>query len=311
MEQSIFAVIVSLVAVIFVFLFAMKKFSSQVEALAGDKFKGLIERFTNNRFKSVAVGAGVTSILQSSTAVSVMLVSLVDAGVLPFANSVGVIIGSNIGTTITTQLVAFKILNLAPYILILGFLLMSIKSKYNKYQHLGKSIFYFGLVFSSLFIISVLAGYFKESEIFISFISKTSNIFVAIIFGLIASTVLQSSLVVSSIVIIFVSGGLLSFGQAFGIILGSNIGTTTTALLASVVTGKKGKRVAMAHFMFNFLGVLIFIPFIDIFSKTILKIPIELSGQVAVSHLVFNLIIAIIFIIFINPFTRLILRMVK
>lgn len=311
MEQSIFAVIVSLVAVIFVFLFAMKKFSSQVEALAGDKFKGLIERFTNNRFKSVAVGAGVTSILQSSTAVSVMLVSLVDAGVLPFANSVGVIIGSNIGTTITTQLVAFKILNLAPYILILGFLLMNVKSKYNKYQHLGKSIFYFGLVFSCLFIISVLAGYFKESEIFISLISKTSNIFVAIIFGLIASTVLQSSLVVSSIVIIFVSGGLLSFGQAFGIILGSNIGTTTTALLASVVTGKKGKRVAMAHFMFNFLGVLIFIPFIDIFSKTILKIPIELSGQVAVSHLVFNLIIAIIFIIFINPFTRLILRMVK
>lgn len=311
MEQSTFAVIVSLIAVIFVFLFAMKKFSSQVEALAGDKFKGLIERFTNNRFKSVAVGAGVTSILQSSTAVSVMLVSLVDAGVLPFVNSVGVIIGSNIGTTITTQLVAFKILNLAPYILILGFLLMNVKSKYNKYQHLGKSIFYFGLVFSCLFIISVLAGYFKESEIFISLISKTSNIFVAIIFGLIASTVLQSSLVVSSIVIIFVSGGLLSFGQAFGIILGSNIGTTTTALLASVVTGKKGKRVAMAHFMFNFLGVLIFIPFIDIFSKTILKIPIELSGQVAVSHLVFNLIIAIIFIIFINPFTRLILRMVK
>ena len=311
MEQSSFAIIVSLVAVIFVFLFAIKKFSSQVEYLAGDKFKGLIERFTNNRFKSVIVGAGITSILQSSTAVSVMMVSLVDAGILPFVNSVGVIIGSNIGTTITTQLVAFKILNLAPYILIFGFLVMNVKNKYNRYQHLGKSIFYFGLVFSCLFIISVLAGSFKESEIFISLISKTSNIFVAIIFGLIASTVLQSSLVVSSIVIIFVSGGLLSFGQAFGIILGSNIGTTATALLASIVTGKKGKRVAMAHFMFNFLGVIMFLPFIGVFSNLISKIPISLSGQVAISHLIFNVLIAGIFIIFINSFTKLILKIVK
>lgn len=311
MEQSSFAIIVSLVAVIFVFLFAIKKFSSQVEYLAGDKFKGLIERFTNNRFKSVIVGAGITSILQSSTAVSVMMVSLVDAGILPFVNSVGVIIGSNIGTTITTQLVAFKILNLAPYILIFGFLVMNVKNKYNRYQHLGKSIFYFGLVFSCLFIISVLAGSFKESEFFVSLISRTSNIFVAIMFGIAASFVLQSSLVVSSIVIIFVSGGILSFGQAFGIILGSNIGTTATALLASIVTGKKGKRVAVSHFMFNFLGVIMFLPFIGVFSNLISKIPISLSGQVAISHLIFNVLIAGIFIIFINSFTKLILKIVK
>lgn len=308
MEQSWLAIIVSLVAVVFVFLFAIEKFSRQVEYLFGPRLKNLIERFTNTPIKGVLVGAGVTSVLQSSTAVTVMLVSLVDAGLLSFGNSVGVIIGSNVGTTLTTQLVAFKILNLAPYILVLGFILMNFK---NRYQHFGKAIFYFGLVFSSLFIISVLAGTFKESEIFLSLVSKTSNIFIAIGIGFLASTILQSSSIATSIVIILVSGGLLTFPQALGIILGTNIGTTTTALLASIVTGKQGKRVAVAHFLFNVVGVIIFLPFIGVFSKFINNININLTGQVAISHLIFNLIIAVIFILLIRPFTALVQKMIR
>lgn len=308
MEQSWLAIIVSLIAVVFVFLFAVKKFSRQIEYLVGDKFKLLIEKFTNTPIKGVFVGAGVTSIFQSSTAVTVMLVSMVDAGLLSFGNSLGVIIGSNVGTTITTQLVAFKLLNLAPYILVLGFALMNIK---NKYQRFGKSVFYFGLIFSSLFIISVLAGVFKESEIFLSLISKTSNIFIAIGIGFIISTILQSSSIATGMIIVFVSGGLFTFAQAFGLILGTNIGTTTTALLASIVTGKQGKRVAVAHFLFNVLGVIIFIPFLDIFSKFINSINVNLTGQVALSHLVFNLIIAIIFLLAIRPFETLIHRIIK
>lgn len=311
MNQQFFSILVSLIAIIFVFLFAIKKFSNQIEHLLGDKFKNLIERFTNTPIKGVLVGAGVTSIIQSSTAVTVMLVSLVDAGILSFTNSIGVIIGSNIGTTITSQLVAFKVLNIAPYILVLGFILMSVKSKYNKLQHLGKPIFYFGLIFSCLFIISVLAGTFQESNIVMSLISKTSNIFFALLIGIIISTILQSSSVATSLIIVFTGGGLLTFAQAFGIILGTNIGTTITALLASLVTGKQGKRVAATHFLFNLFGVIIFLPFINIFSNFISHINIGLVGQVAISHLIFNIIIAVIFIILIKPFTLLIYRIIK
>ena len=311
MDQHFFGIFVSLIAIIFVFLFAVKKFSNQIQKLLGDKFKSLIERSTNTPIKGALVGAGVTSIIQSSTAVTVMLVSFVDAGILSFTNSIGVIIGSNIGTTITSQLVAFKVLNIAPYILVLGFMLMNIKNKYNKLQTLGKPIFYFGLIFSCLFIISVLAGTFQESSVVTSLISKTSNIFFAILVGIIISNILQSSSLATSLIIIFTAGGLLTFTQAFGIILGTNIGTTTTALLASTVTGKQGKRVAITHFLFNLFGVIIFLPFIKIFSDLISQINIGLTGQVAISHLIFNILIAIIFIILIKPFTSLVYKIIK
>lgn len=311
MNQPFLSILISLIAIVFVFLFAVKKFSNQIEHLLGDRFKNLIEKFTNTPIKGVLVGAGVTSIIQSSTAVTVMLVSFVDAGILSFTNSIGVIIGSNIGTTITSQLVAFKVLNIAPYILVLGFILMSAKSKYNKIQHLGKPVFYFGLIFSCLFIISVLAGTFQESSVVMSLISKTSNIFFAILVGIIISTILQSSSVATSLIIVFTGGGLLTFTQAFGIILGTNIGTTTAALLASTVTGKQGKRVALTHFLFNLFGVIIFLPFVKIFSNIISLINVGSAGQVAISHLIFNIIIAVIFIIMIKPFNLLIYKIIK
>lgn len=311
MNQEFFNIFISIIAIVFVFLFAIKKFSNQIQHLFGEKFKNILEKFTNTPLKGVLVGTGLTSIIQSSTAVTVLLVSLVDAGVLSFTNSVGVIIGSNIGTTITIQLIAFKVLNIAPYILIFGFILMNIKSVYNKFQHFGKPIFYFGLIFSSLFIISILAANFQQNETLLYLISKTSNIFFAIGVGIIISTIFQSSSVATGLVVIFVGGGLLSFIQAFGIILGTNIGTTTTTLLAGTVTGKQGKRVALTHFMFNLLGVIIFLPFVNIFANFISQINISLVGQVALSHLIFNLIIAIIFIIAIKPFSSLIYKIIK
>lgn len=311
MEQEVFSIAVSFVSIVFVFLFAVKKFSNQIQRLLGNRFKNILERFTNTPLKGALVGAGVTSIIQASAATTVLVVSLVDAGLLSFTNSIAVVIGSNVGTTITTQLVAFKVLNIAPYILIIGFIITNVNHKYNKIKHLGKPIFYFGLLFSCLYIISVLTSTLQENVFLLSLIDKTSNLFFAIGAGIILSIVLQSSSMATSLVIIFVSGGLLSFSQAFGIILGTNIGTTTTALLASMVTGKGGKRVAMAHFLFNFLGVIIFLPFVGIFSRLISHINIALPGQVALSHLIFNVIIATIFILAIKPFTKLVYSSVK
>lgn len=308
MEQSSALILVSLVAVIFVFLFAVKKFSYQIQYLMGDKMKAVFERFTNTKTKGFLTGLAFTSILQSSTAFTVILVSLVDAGIISFTNSLPMIIGTNIGTTITTQLVAFKILYIAPYFLVLGFILMNFK---NRYQRFGKTFFYFGLIFSCLLIISILAKSFEQSRFFISLISSTSNLFIAILVGVIFSTIFQSSSVVSSLVVIFAGAGILTFPQSFGIILGTNIGTTTTALLASIVVGKQGKRVALAHFLFNVLGVIIFLPFFGIFTKLITSLSLNLSSQVAISHLIFNVLIAIVFLSVLKFFNLLIHKIIK
>ncbi len=308
MFLTLFSTISSIIAVVIVFLFAIEKFSKQVQFLIGEKFKISIEKFTNTPVRGVVVGTVLSSILQSSSAVSVLVISFVEAGLLPFTNSLGIIIGTNIGTTITSQLVAFKLLDIAPYILILGFILMKIK---HKYQHVGKPVFYFGLIFSCLFIISVITSNLNQNEFLLSIIGQTSNLFFAIMVGFFVSTMLQSSSITTSIIVILASQGILNFDQAFGIILGTNIGTTTTAILASLVTGKQGKRVALAHFIFNFVGVLIFLPFVPIFSDFISGLPLSVAVQVATSHLIFNVIIGVIFLIFFKQYNQLIHKIIK
>jgi phosphate:Na+ symporter len=311
MELKLIYIIFILIITIIVFLLSVKEFSKETERLFGNKFKNLLEKFTNSTTKGVLAGIGVTSIIQSSTAVAIMLVSLADAGLIGLKNSLGVIIGSNIGTTITAQIMAFNIFKIAPYVLMFGFVLSIIKNKHNKLQRFGKSIFYFGLMFTCLLVISMISGEFKESSTITFFLEKSSNLYIAIIMGIIISTILQSSSVTTGLVIAFASGGLLAFGQAFGIILGSNIGTTGTSLVASLMTNINGKRVAMAHFIFNFIGVVIFLPFIKIFSQIIQSIPVSLTWQVAISHLSFNLIIGIIFMLLIKPYEKLVIRIIK
>ena len=309
MYSILFTTIPSIIAVITVFLFAVQKFSKQVQYLIGEKAKVLIEKFTDTPIRGLLVGTGITSILQSSSAMTVLLVSIVDAGLLPFKNSLGIIIGANIGTTVTSQLVALNLLGIAPFILIVGFVLMKVKYR-NKYQHLGKPIFYFGLIFSSLFVISVMTSGLSQNPIVLSIVGYTSNLFFAIIIGFVITAILQSSSVTTAIIIILASQGILNFSQAFGIILGTNIGTTTTAVLASLVTGKNGKRVALAHFSFNVIGVILFIPFIKIFSDIISRLPFDMAGQVASAHVLFNLSISVVFLFGFNLFYKLIMRII-
>jgi len=293
MQHEWITIGVSFISIVIVFLFAIEKFSRQVQYLAGDRFKSLLAKSTNTPVKGVLAGTVVTSILQSSTAVSVMLVSLVDAGVLPFVNALAVLIGANIGTTVTTQLIAFKVLAIAPYILVVGFLLLKIKSKY---QHYGKAVFYFGLVFSSLFLVSVLLDGVDKTSNFVRFLEYTSNIYIAIVVGFILSILAQSSSVVTGVFLIFATQGYLTFYQAFAMILGANVGTTTTALLASAVTGKQGKRIAVAHVLFNVVGMILFIPFVGVLSSYVATLPFGPAEHVAFAHLFFNIVTATIFL---------------
>lgn len=308
MFYNLIYILSSIIAVIFVFLFAVEKFSNQIQRLAGDKFKSIIQNLTSTPFKGTVIGTVITAIMQSSTATTVMAISLVQGGVMPFANSLGVIFGANIGTTITTQLIAFQLLEVAPFILVVGFILMKIQSKY---QHFGKPIFYFGLIFSSLFIISVLVEPFKNNPILIDLLAKSSGVYLSILVGFIVVAVLQSSALVTGMVVIMSGAGLMGFDQAFAIILGANVGTTTTALIAASIMDKGAKRAAMAHFMFNVLGVVFILPFLDYFASIIQTFSNSLDVQVALAHLVFNILSAVIALIFVKQFEKLILKIVK
>lgn len=308
MFYTIIYTISSIIAVIFVFLFAVEKFSNQIQKLAGDKFKSIIQRITSTPFKGTLIGTVVTAIMQSSTATTVMAISLVQSGIMPFTNSLGVIFGANIGTTITTQLIAFQLLEIAPFILVVGFILMKIK---NRYSYLGKPIFYFGLIFSSLFIISVLVEPLKDNAILLDLLAKSSGVMLSIIVGFVVVAILQSSALVTGIVVIMSGAGLMGFEQAFAIILGANVGTTTTGLIAATVMEKGAKRAAMAHFVFNLLGVILILPFIDHFTNMIMLLPGNIEIQVASAHFIFNVLSAVLGLLFVKQFEGLIVRLVR
>ncbi len=306
--MDIFYTLALALGVVFLFLFSVRKFSSQVSRVAGDKFKNAMETFTKTPWRGILLGTVVTAILQSSTATTVLLVGLVDASTVTFVNSLGVIFGANIGTTITSQLIAFNILGIAPYILIAGFLIDRTNSRWKKY---GKSIFYFGLVFFCLALISELIRPWSNDPRVLGLVANLSNVFLAILAGIILTTFFQSSTVVAGIVILLVAQNVLDFNQAFGIILGSNIGTTSTALVASSIMGKQAKRTAMAHFLFNLIGVIVFLPFFDLFVSVIRQFGGSVAQEVANAHLVFNLISTTIFVILLKPFARLVSKIVR
>ncbi len=308
MHENFYTIFASAIAIVIVFLFAIEKFSKQIQNLEGNKFKFYIKKFTDTPLNGTLIGAGITSILQSSTAVSVLLVSMTSAGVIHLSNSLAVIIGTNIGTTITSQLIAFKILSIAPYILILGFLMMKIKSNIQKF---GKSIFYFGLIFSCLYIISFITSSIKDAPFILNLLSHTNNLFLAILFGFIISNILQSSSITIGIVIILASQGALNIEQSIGLLFGTNIGTTTTAIIASLATNKEGKRVAVGHLLFNLIGVMIFVPFISIYTVFITSLSEITAVQVAYAHLFFNIINAIIFLIFFSKYENLVKFIIK
>lgn len=296
-------IIIPVLSLVTVFLFAVGKFSNQIRQTTDSKLRYYLDKFTKTPFRGLLVGTFFTALVQSSTATTVILVSIVGAGVMPFVNSLGVIFGANIGTALATQLVAMKLSVIAPYIIIVGYFFSNFIPRFKK---LGKPIFYFGLIFFSLYLINLYVEPLKDSELALSLFASISNIYLAILFGFIFTAIIQASLVTSSLAVILAGAGVLSFEQAIGLILGANLGTTTTAMLASIKLDVNAKKVAMAHFLFNFLGVLLLIPVYDYFVALVSWIGGGLDQEVATANILLNVLSAIVFLIFIKPFKKLV-----
>jgi phosphate:Na+ symporter len=296
-------IIIPVLTLVVIFLFGIQKFSKQISQVAGEEFKIFLEKMTKKPWRGMALGALFSGLIQSSTATTVILVGLVNAGLVTFSNSLGVILGSNIGSTATSQLVALNLTNIAPYMVLLGFFVTYFGQSYRKW---GKPIFYFGLVFFSLSLITLYIEPIKSNPEIVGLFSNISSIYVAVLVGIVFTAIVQSSGVTSGLVVLLVGLGLLNLNQAISIILGANIGTTGTALLASIGTSRAAKKVALAHFLFNVIGVLIFLPFISQFGEAVSSLGGSSQQIVANAHMLFNIACALVFLMFLRPFERLI-----
>lgn len=235
------------------FLFGMKLMSEGLEKAAGAKMRGILEFFTQNRFVGMIVGILFTAIIQSSNATTVMVVSFVNSGLMTLMQATGVILGANIGTTVTGQLIAFNLSDIAPLVVIIG-VIMVMFCKKQGIKKIGEVILGFGVLFMGLRIMGESMQAVKDSPEILEFLGSLTNPFAAMLVGFLITAVLQSSSATVGIILLMVSQGLLEFTICPFMILGCNIGSCVSALIASLSGRKDAKRAALIHFLFNVIG---------------------------------------------------------
>ncbi len=293
----------TILALVLVFLFAVQKFSHQIQIVAGEKLKSILNRWTNKPLKGVVSGTFITSVVQSSTAVSVILVGLVNGGLIPSYNAVAVVIGANVGSTITAQLIAFNMTFIAPMVVIAGFILAHTHSRLSKY---GKAIFYFGIIFLTLFIIENLVAPLKDNAVFITFFRSLQSPWNAIIVGAVLTAILQSSAVLTGLVLILAGSELMELPIAVGFLYGANIGSPLTAIIASTSATIEAKKVAIANALFNLIGTAIFIPLTYPFISLLKFTSSDPIQQIVNGHFIFNISCALVSLIFFKQFEYLV-----
>ena len=277
--------ILTLLGALGMFLYGMNLMSSGLQKAAGDKLRGLLSAMTSNPFKGVMTGLGITSVIQSSSATTVMVVSFVNAGLLTLTQAIGVIMGANIGTTVTAWMVSwlgFKadISLLAVPLMLLGFLFSN--SKKNQRQNIGELIVGFCLLFLGLSFMKDSVPDLKETPQVLEFVRAWSgygfsSVLIFLVFGTILTLILQSSSATMAITLIMLSMGWIPFPMACAMVLGENIGTTITANIAASIGNTQAKRAAMSHTIFNVFGVIWAIVFFKPFLALVGRI-IELFG---------------------------------
>ncbi len=273
------------------FLYGMQMMSSGLEDAAGNKMKRILEKLTSNRFLGVLVGAGITAVIQSSSATTVMVVGFVNSGMMTLKQAVWIIMGANIGTTITGQLIALDIGVIAPLIAFIG-VAMVVFLKNEKIHHFGKILAGLGVLFIGMGMMSDAMMPLRESEAFISLMTKFSNPLLGILAGAVFTAIIQSSSASVGILQALAVAGLIDFKAAVFVLFGQNIGTCITAVLAAIGTNRAAKRTTIIHLSFNLIGTAVFttacllMPVADWVSALS---PDNMSQQIANMHTIFNI----------------------
>ena len=276
-EEMDIGIVLSMIGGLGLFLYGMKLMSDGLEKAAGAKLRGILEFFTKNRLMGTLVGIVFCAIIQSSSATTVMVVSFVNSGLMNLYQAVGVIMGANIGTTVTSQLVAFNLSEIAPLFLMAG-VIMVMFCKKPVVTKIGEVILGFGVLFMGLSIMSSSMSTLKDSPLIVNALSTLSNRFLAVFVGFLLTAIIQSSSVTVSILLLMAQQGLLELGICFYVILGCNIGACTSALLASLSGKKDAKRAAMIHFLFNVFGTILMVVILSAAGDWVEALIVGISG---------------------------------
>lgn len=290
----------SLLGGLSLFLYGMQMMSNGLEAAAGNRMKQILERLTANRFLGVLVGAGITAVIQSSSATTVMVVGFVNSGMMTLRQAVWIIMGANIGTTITGQLIALDVGAIAPLFAFIGVALIVFVKK-QKVHHYGLIVAGLGILFIGMELMSSSMMPLRDSEQFISLMTKFENPVLGILAGMIFTAIIQSSSASVGILQALATSGLIGLPNAVFVLFGQNIGTCITAVLAAIGTNRNAKRTTVIHLMFNVIGTCIFTILCIVTPLTSVVenfTPDNVAAQIANMHTLFNIVTTILLIPF-------------
>jgi len=305
-----FTMIMWLTGGLAIFLYGMEQLIKSLLIVAGEQMKNLLARLTTNRVMGAVTGAGVTAVIQSSSVTSVLTVGFVSAGLMSVGQAAGVIMGANLGTTVTAQIIAFKVTNFALLLIAIGFAIQFF-AKHNKKIAIGRLIMGFGLIFFGMNVMSEGMSPLREYQPFLDIMVQLQNPFLGILAGFVFTALIQSSSATIGIIIVMASGGFLTLPAGIALALGANVGTTVTALLSTIGKSREAIRTGLIHLQFNVFGVLIILPFIPELSQLAIyvsthpfignDVTMELLAEntpreIANANTLFNLINLIIFL---------------
>lgn len=300
-------IVISLLGGLGLFLYGMNLMGESLEKVAGSKMKTIIELLTKNIFMGVLLGAAVTAVIQSSSATTVMVVGFVNAGLMGLPQAVGVIMGANIGTTVTAQIVSFNLTGLAPLALGIGILLYLFGTN-EKYKQIGEVFIGFGLLFTGMESMKTAVNPLAEYKGFTDLLSTFGRYpLLGLLLGFGITAIIQSSSAAMGMLVVLASQGLVPLTSALPILYGQNIGTCVTSLISSIGANKNAKRAAMIHLIFNILGTIIFLLLLNQFViKVVVAIdPGNVARQIANVHTIFNIVSTIILL----PCNKLIVKL--
>ena len=308
MEIQIGVILVGLLGGLAIFLHGMNRMTRALKLVAGDRMKGLLARMTTNRFKGVFTGAVVTALVQSSSVTTVLVVGFVSAGLLGLSQSVGIIMGASIGTTITAQIVAFKVTKFALVLVSVGFG-VELLSRNHVRQQYGKMVMGLGLIFFGMQLMKEATGPLNEYQPFLELLKDLDDPFLAIVFSALLTALIQSSSATTGVIIVLASQGFLTLESGIALVFGANVGTCITAVLASIGKPRDAVRAAAVHVLFNVAGVLVWMGLIDQLAdivrfvspsaeglEGIARLKAESPRQIANAHTIFNVSNTILFI---------------
>jgi phosphate:Na+ symporter len=295
-------IVLSILGGLALFLFAVNNLSDTIRDLVGQRSEKWVLRFTKNLFTAIVTGAVVTTLLDSSSATIIITIVMVNAGLLTFRQAIGIVLGSNVGTTVSSQIIAMDVGMYSPVFLIFG-LVMVMVSKTKNMSNLGKSILYFGILFFGLFTMERAVEPLKDDPLFFDWMERMKNPLMGTFVGALVTLIIQSSSATVGISIVLVKKGILSLGAGIAVMMGAELGTVSDTLLATIKGSRQALKTGLFHLVFNLISIIVGFMLFYPFQRLVEWVSNGASAERALAnaHMLFNIMGVLLFVWFV-PF---------